>query len=201
MKLMSRFISVAVLLVASSLPARAAVINAPVVLNNYSGGWVYNGIGFRANRDSVLTHFQYQSYGYGSTIDLIDESGTILHSLPIAGLGYASRESDADVEWSLAAGSQYYLFANFGNSSYNSYNGVAPSNEDITLTDTGIFSQRIEPSLYWAGITGMTYWVGFTHIITSPVAVAIPEPNSLGIFAAGLVSLLMLFPRKGKAVF
>jgi len=158
--------------------AQAAVITGPT-LNENDGGWSNVGIGFTAKDNSTLTSFIYESESKADTIELLNKSGTVLDSISIPG---GSSSNKISVSWSLTSGTQYYLLGSTdSNEQFTSYGSAAPSDADIALTDTGIFSESANPASF--GITGNSYWAAFNDITTSS---AVPEPATLVLFALGL---------------
>lgn len=187
-----RQIASAFALVFACASAQSAVITGPA-LPNTSSGWAYSGIGFVANRDSVLTHFDYLSSGNANTVMFVDANGLVLHSVSIAA---GPTDTDVNVSWSLSAGQHYYLIGTTGDFRYTLFGMPAPSNEDIRLTSTGIFSQLANPVNYTH--TGNDYWSTFTNITTSLAAADVPEPGTLPLFGVTLLAAFALVRRRAR---
>jgi hypothetical protein len=87
----------------------------------------------------------------------------------------------ASVNWSLAAGQQYYLLQTTrSNEIYISWGAAAPSDSEIAMTDTGDLSNgnTASTSFNYGGSAGnRTYfWADFQNITTTTAGV--PEPAS-----------------------
>jgi len=167
--------------------ARADVIAGPS-LTASDVGWQFSGVGFTANVDSYLTSFTFQNQGQADTIELVNSAGSVLDSVTTA----ASTPSDAvSVNWQLTAGDQYFLLQSTdSNSLFATYGGALPSDAQITMTDTGIFSSSAVSTSF--NIRGNEEWADFNNITTVSAASPVPEP-SLGVpLALGLVGLFAL---------
>ena len=179
----------------SAPAAHAGLISGPA-LNQFDFGWVYSGVGFTANLNSTLTSFTFQNQGQADTVDLVDPLGNILDFVGIP----ASNISDTVVvSWSLTAGNQYYLLQSVAsNSRFDSWGSAAPSDAEITMTDTGDFSFAINSAAFGIGGGaggGTTYWAAFNNITTSGSSV--PEPASLTLVLPVALAMLWRARRKG----
>ena len=120
-------------------------------------------------------------------MELVKPDGTILDQVAIPALDSPDTVS---VNWSLTAGSQYYLLQGpltTSNGMWNNWSQPAPSDTEITMTDTGIFSYSPVAAGFTiggpnAGIgnvqSGTEYWADFTNIITTSGGTGVPEPTS-----------------------
>lgn len=171
--------------------AHADVIGGPT-LDQLDGGWVDTGIGFTANVSSTLTSFVFQNQGQADDVILENGNGVVLDSVNIP----SGNDSDTvDVSWALIAGTQYYLLQTTdSNNMYTAWGQSAPSDTQITLTDTGIFSGSPDPAQF--GITGTTYWAAFNNITTDGSASPVPEPSTFLTLGSGLIGLGGMLRRK-----
>jgi hypothetical protein len=152
--------------------ARADVIAGPV-LTAPDSTYQYSGLGFTANVNSTLTAFTFENQGLADTIELVDPLGNVLDSV---GTPAATSSDTVSVNWTLTAGSQYYLLqSTLNNGLFASWGLPAPSDTQITLTDTGDFSTSSNASANFT-ITGTDEWADFNNITT--VSSATPEPAS-----------------------
>jgi hypothetical protein len=180
---------VALCWIACSSSARADVISGPT-LNSNEINWPYAGIGFVANVDSVLTSFVFQNQGNSDTVELLDPVGTILDSILIPG---GNTSYVASVNWSLVAGHQYYLLKSTAtNSLYTYWGQPGPSDTEISMTDTGIFSTTNDASS-GIGFFGTTYWSSFNNITTASTSdpPGVPEPTAMELTGIGTVCILL----------
>lgn len=169
-KLAVRILSLSIITTGMML---ADTISGPA-LSITDAGYDISGIGFTANVNSTLTSFTFNNQGKADTIDLINSSGTVLDSVTTA----AGTPTDViSVNWSLTAGTQYYLLQTTSNNSkYGIWGVAAPSDSQITLTDTGDFSTTsINPANFYSD--GTLFWAAFTNISTTTTSAA-PEPSS-----------------------
>ncbi|WP_157818077.1 PEP-CTERM sorting domain-containing protein [Candidatus Thiodictyon syntrophicum] len=160
------------------------MITSPALSNN-ENRWSYAGIGFQANLNTLLTSFTYFNQGFSDTVYLYDENGVVLHSIsiPTGATAYV-----ASIDWSLTAGTQYYLLkSEESNALYSDFNSILPSNPDISLTDTGIFSGNPPPPSNF-GYSGNEYWVAFGDITTVTTA-QVPETATVALISLGLVGM------------
>ncbi len=179
-------------LFAAAMTASASVITASVPLTSADGGYQYSGLGFIATVDSTLVSFTFENQGQADSVLLVDASGNIIDSVstPAATTTYT-----ATVNWSLAAGTQYYLLQSTdSNALYGVYGSTAPSNAELQLTDTGVFSvSSLLPSNFAIGGTGggafaaTNFWSSFSEVVT---AADTPEPGTF--LLAGLPLVLIL---------
>jgi hypothetical protein len=88
----------------------------------------------------VLTSFTFQNQDLADTVDLVDSSGNILESVNTA----AGNTSEiVPVNWSLTAGTQYYLLqTTFDNGVFANWGIAAPSDSEIALTDRGFRNRQ-----------------------------------------------------------
>ena len=150
-KLAVRILSLSIITTGMML---ADTISGPA-LSITDAGYDISGIGFTANVNSTLTSFTFNNQGKADTIDLINSSGTVLDSVTTA----AGTPTDViSVNWSLTAGTQYYLLQTTSNNSkYGIWGVAAPSDSQITLTDTGDFSTTsINPANFYSD--GTLFW-------------------------------------------
>jgi hypothetical protein len=130
---------VAIGVVLSAGAASASVIAGPV-LNTNDSGWVDSGLGFTAIVNSTLTSFTFQNQGLADTVVLVDPLGNILDQVATAAGVFSNTVS---VNWSLTAGSNYYLLQTTQNNGvFTDWGLAAPFNADIALTDTGDWSNN-----------------------------------------------------------
>jgi hypothetical protein len=150
--------------------------------------WQYSGIGFTANIPSTLTGFTFQNQGLADNVILQDASQTILYSVAIpAGVPSAA----ISISWALSPGIQYYLLQTTNsNSRWTIWGSAAPSNDEITLTDTAIFSDSRNPAFF--GVTGTGFWAAFNDITTSGPVGAVPEPATLVLVGIGAAAFSRL---------
>jgi hypothetical protein len=190
------YLGVVALCAAAIAPAgaHAAVIPGPF-LNDFDGGWTTAGVSFTANQNSDLTSFVFQSEGQSDTIVLADSSGTVLHSVGSSG-------GTVNVNWALSAGNTYWLLQTTGsNARFTFWNGSTPSDVDISLVSTGIFSLSVIEAVNGTDISGSQYWAAFNDITTSGSAA--PEPASWAMMLGGfgLVGGAMRSRRKAAVTF
>jgi hypothetical protein len=193
----SSVLSAVIVGVLSIATAHAGTIGGPT-LNTADSGWNYSGIGFTATVNATLTSFTFQNQGQADTVILVDPLGNILDSVAIP----ASTPSDTVlVNWALTSGNQYYLLqSTLSNSFYTSWGAAAPSDAEIALTDTGVFSQSPVSAnfgLGGAGGSGTVTWAAFNDITTSSSSGAVPEPASLTLLLPGALAIFWRAKRKG----
>ena len=151
-----------------SAGAQAASIPGPG-LGYTDSGWSTTGVSFTANQNSALTGFTFQSQGQDDTVVLADSNGTVLHSVGTSG-------GSVNVNWSLAAGSTYWLLQTTASNAHWTYwNGTNPSDADITMVSTGIFDFSVSGAVSHPGIGGSRSWAAFNDITTGSSSPA-PEP-------------------------
>jgi uncharacterized protein (TIGR03382 family) len=174
--------------------AHAGVIAGPATLSQSSSGWQYSGVGFTANVNATLTSFTFENQGKADTVDLVNAAGTIFDSVAIP----AGDVSDTvSVSWSLTAGSQYYLLNSvLANAMWDHFNLPLPTDTEITMTDTGIFSTTLDTSGY--ATHGNEYWTAFLDITTSSSSSSVPEPASITLVLPVAVAVLLRARRKGR---
>jgi hypothetical protein len=156
--------------------ARADVIVGPTLTT--PEGYPITGIGFIANVDATLTSFTFENQGLADAVDLVDPLGNILDSVSIPA---ATPSDTVAVSWFLAAGDQYYLLqTTTDNGLYTPWAQAAPSDAEITMTDTGDFSTSPVSADFAVGgggpNSGTLYWADFNSITTTPNST--PEPAS-----------------------
>jgi len=178
---------VGMILALSASAARADMIGGPT-FSQTDGGWVDSGVGFTANLNSLLTSFTFQNQGHADTVVLVDPLGNILYSVNIPS---GAPSDTVPVNWSLTAGDQYYLLQTTpSNSGLANWRLAAPSDTQITMTDTGIFSYSLASSAF--GIAGDVYWSAFNDIATTsgtdPIPDPVPEPGSLTLVLPGVLA-------------
>lgn len=182
--------------VLSASAAHASVISGPALTTN-DGGYLYSGVGFTATVSTALTSFTFKNQGAADTVILVDPLGNILDSVGTP----ASTPSDTvSVNWALTAGHQYYLLqSTASNSLYGAWGLAPPSDAEIAMTDTGVFSltSRVSADFDYGGGGGAgdVYWTAFNNITTGPSSV--PEPASLTLLLAGALAILWRARRKG----
>jgi hypothetical protein len=175
--------------------ASAGTIAGPTF--HYTSSWEVTGLGFQANVNSTLTSFTFSNQGLADTIDLVNSSGTILNSISTPG----SVTSDVvSVNWQLNAGAQYYLLqTTLANGMWMYNSSPAPSDSQITITDTGDFSHGSLNSANFAlgGAAGVDtfYYNDFNNITTSTninanVPAAVPEPTSMLLILPAAIAAL-----------
>ncbi len=183
-----------VLLVATvlgvSVPnAVAQTIDGPT-LNLADSGYQYSGIGFTANVNSFLTRFTFQNQGSADTIILVDPLGNILDSVSTP----ASTSSDTvSVHWALTSGDQYYLLqSTFHNGLYADWGLALPANAQITMTDTGVWSNAspVSTDFHIGGPSGdgSLFWGDFNNIETSSNISATPELGTILLTLSGALA-------------
>ena len=180
---------VAIAVVLSAGAASAGVIAGPV-LNQNDRGWQDSGLGFTAIVNTTLTSFTFQNQGLADTVVLVDPLGNILDQVATAAGVFSNTVS---VNWSLTAGSNYYLLQTTQNNGrWTSWGLAAPFNADIALTDTGDWSNNGLASANFgiggAAGDGTVYWADFNNITTGGSSA--PEPASFILvlpFAAAVV--------------
>jgi hypothetical protein len=186
--------------VLSASSAHAGVISGPS-LNTDDAGYDYSGVGFTATVSSFLTSFTFQNQGQADAVLLVNSLGVTLDSVAIP----ASTPSDAvSVNWALTAGNQYYLLqSTLSNSIYTAWGVAAPSDAQITLTDTGDFSFTSAASANFtyggAGLSGTAYWAAFNNITTSSSGNTVPEPASMILILPGALAILWQARRIGSS--
>ena len=185
------------LLVALSLTAvgaglaRADVMAGPS-LTDSDVNWQFSGMGFTANVDSYLTGFTFQNQRQADSIELVDAAGAVLDSVATP----ASTATDVvSVNWQLTAGDQYFLLqTTASNSRFAVYGAALPSDTQITLTDTGIFSSSPVSTSF--NIRGNLEWAAFNGITTVSAATsAVPEPGAFQLLVVALGLGLILARR------
>jgi hypothetical protein len=190
-------INLILLVMLSVSVASAGVISGPTLGNNDSG-YQDSGLGFTATVDTTLTSFTFQNQGLADDIVLVDPLGNILDQVATA----AGVTSDiVSVNWSLMAGSEYYLLqTTMNNGRWTDWNLAAPFDAEIALTDTGDWSYGSLASADFvigggAG-NGTLYWADFNNITTGSGG-AIPEPASFTLVLPFAAAILLLARRKG----
>jgi hypothetical protein len=177
----------------------------------YTSSWQVTGLGFEANVNSTLTSFTFSNQGLADTVDLVNSSGTILDSVAIPG---STPSATASVNWQLTAGTQYYLLqTTLANGMWMYNSSPAPSDSEITITDTGDFSygslNSSNFSVGGAAGTDTFYYDDFSNIVTSPsiginvanIPTATPEPASaLLILPAAVAALWRVRARKATNI-
>jgi hypothetical protein len=155
--------------------ARADVIVGPTL--STPEGYAYSGVGFTANVLTLLTSFTFENEGAADVVDLVDPLGNILDSVSIP----AGFDSDVvtGINWVLAPGTQYYLLQTTqGNGLYTNWGLAAPSDTQITMTNTGDFSSSpVSANFSYGGggpNSGTAYWADFNNITT--INANSPEP-------------------------
>jgi hypothetical protein len=156
--------------------ARADVIVGPTLATPES--YPFSGLGFVANVNATLTSFTFENQGLADAVDLVDPLGNILDSISIPS---GTPSDTVAVSWFLQAGSHYYLLqTTAANGLYSPWGQAAPSDNEITLTDTGDFSTSpVSANFTYGGggpNPGTAYWADFNSITT--VASSAPEPAS-----------------------
>ncbi len=188
-------LAVAIAVVLSAGVAHAGVIAGPVLTNNDSG-WVDSGLGFTALVNSTLTSFIFQNQGSADTVVLVDPLGNILDQVATAAGIFSNTVL---VNWSLTAGSQYYLLQTTQNNGrWTSWGLAAPSDAEIALTDTGDWSSNGLASANFGiggGAGGGTIdWGDFNNITTNGSSV--PEPASFLLVLPFAAAVLLRARRK-----
>ena len=155
--------------------ARADVIVGPTLTT--PEGYTFTGVGFTANVYATLTSFTFENQGLADSVDLVDPLGNILDSVSIP----AGFDSDVvtGINWTLTAGAQYYLLqSTASNGLYTNWGQAAPSDTQITMTDTGDFATTpVSANFTYGGggpNSGTAYWADFNDITT--VSASGPEP-------------------------
>jgi hypothetical protein len=186
--------AIAGLLFAGPLAAQADVLTGPSLTAGVNSR-AYTGIGFTANIDSTLTSFVFQNTGMADTISLYDPLGNVLDSIDIAS---GDKSFTAVVNWSLTSGDKYYLLSDTANNAYyGNWNLGTPSDTEITLNQTGVFSTCAPSTSCVFAIADTTYWAAFNNITTTSVS-PVPEPPVYAMLVAGL-ALLGWQARRNKA--
>jgi len=193
---LSQALAAVVVGVLGSSAAYASVISGPALTTN-DGGYNYSGVGFTATVSTAVTSFTFQNQGAADTVILVDPLGNILDSV---GTPAGTPSDSVSVNWALTAGHQYYLLqSTLSNSKYGSWGLAAPSDAEIAMTDTGVFSLTSRASADFdyggAGGAGTVYWTAFNNITTGPSSV--PEPASLTLLLPGVLAILWRARRKG----
>jgi hypothetical protein len=186
---------VAIGVVLSAGAASASVIAGPV-LNTNDSGWVDSGLGFTAIVNSTLTSFTFQNQGLADTVVLVDPLGNILDQVATAAGVFSNTVS---VNWSLTAGSNYYLLQTTQNNGrWTSWGLAAPFNADIALTDTGDWSNNGLASANFgiggAAGSGTVDWGDFNNVTTNGSSV--PEPASFILVLPFAAAVLLRASRK-----
>jgi len=102
----------------------------------------------------------------------------------------------ATVNWPLIPGEQYYLLRTTqSNTLYTGWHQSAPSDTQIEITDTGIFSQTLDPTGF--GVSGLSLWSSFNNITTDSLSndPPVPEPED-AVWATLLVTFIALTIRR-----
>jgi hypothetical protein len=186
---------VAIGVVLSAGAASASVIAGPV-LNTNDSGWVDSGLGFTAIVNSTLTSFTFQNQGLADTVVLVDPLGNILDQVATAAGVFSNTVS---VNWSLTAGSNYYLLQTTQNNGvFTDWGLAAPFNADIALTDTGDWSNNGLASANFgiggAAGSGTVDWGDFNNVTTNGSSV--PEPASFILVLPFAAAVLLRASRK-----
>lgn len=186
---MSHSIAMGIALAVPTGATAQQVIAGPTVLAFKERNWQFSGIEFTANRDTTLTSFTFDNQGNADTILLTDLLGNELHSVSTL----PGMPTDiATVDWSLDAGQSYLLFrTTSSNSLYANWDLALPSNQDITILNSGFFSGAYADL---GAFPSNLYWSSFTNITTS----AVPEPISWVMMLIGLCAISMV-PRRNFA--
>ena len=172
----SPVLAVLIVGVLGACAARADIVAGPTL--NTPEGYNFSGIGFVANVNSQLTSFTFENQGLADSVDLVDVLGNILDSVSIPS---GDPSDTVAVNWFLAAGDQYYLLqSTASNGLYTNWGQAAPSDTQITLTDTGDFSTSPISALFTYGgggpNSGTAYWADFNNVTT--ITSSAPEPAS-----------------------
>jgi hypothetical protein len=186
---------VAIAVVLSAGAASAGVIVGPV-LNQNDRGWQDSGLGFTAIVNTTLTSFTFQNQGLADTVVLVDPLGNILDQVATAAGVFSNTVS---VNWSLTAGSNYYLLQTTQNNGrWTSWGLAAPFNADIALTDTGDWSNNGLASANFgiggAAGSGTVDWGDFNNVTTNGSSV--PEPASFILVLPFAAAVLLRASRK-----
>ena len=186
---------VAIGVVLSAGAASAGVIVGPV-LNQNDRGWQDSGLGFTAIVNTTLTSFTFQNQGLADTVVLVDPLGNILDQVATAAGVFSNTVS---VNWSLTAGSNYYLLQTTQNNGrWTSWGLAAPFNADIALTDTGDWSNNGLASANFgiggAAGSGTVDWGDFNNVTTNGSSV--PEPASFILVLPFAAAVLLRASRK-----
>jgi hypothetical protein len=175
--------------------ARADVIAGPALIADETG-WQFSGIGFKPNVDAVLSSFTFQNQGLADSIELLDQNGNVLESVNVPA---GNPSFTAAVDWPLTLGEQYYLLRTTrSNTLYTGWHQSAPGDTQIDITDTGIFSQSVDPKDF--GVSGLSLWSSFNNITTDSAWTDPPVPEPKGaVWATLLVALLAVTIRKSNS--
>jgi hypothetical protein len=181
----------AIVTIITASGARADVIVGPMPIND-DVGYHASGLGFTATVSTTLTSFTFNNQGLADTVVLVDPLGNILDSATVPS---GAPFDTLSVNWSLTAGNTYFLLQTTqSNSLYGPWGLAPPSDGQIALIDTGVFSCGNPPacipteliSADFAG-AGNQFWAAFTNIAT---ASSVPEPASFGLLLLGAVAMV-----------
>jgi hypothetical protein len=164
--------------------AQASTITAPIPLTSPDSVYTFSGVGFTPTVAATLTDFTFENQGLADTVELVDSAGDVLDSVSTPAA--TPSDSVSGLTWALTAGTQYYLLqTTASNSMYTGGPFVPPSDSEITMTSTGVFSSSPASSAFT--INGDVFWAAFSSIGTTPSGV--PEPGTWGLLLPGLAAM------------